>query len=115
MSTPLWGERESLARARGDRRAPGRSFTPSPLSIGGGVVGWGGGVVDRLQSLIFQRSYAMVPHRVHRVPSLYGLDKFTPVAVWPCMRAVSVLLLRGVFLSYCAGVGARFAAYSGMV
>lgn len=45
MSTPLWGEREPLARAREDRRAPGRSFTPSPFSIGGGVVGgwWCGG------------------------------------------------------------------------
>lgn len=91
MSTPLWGEREPLARARGDRRTPGRSFTPSPLSIGGGV-GWGGGVVDRLQPLIFQRSYAMVPHRVHRVPSLYGLDKFAPPPVWPCMPVLRPLV-----------------------
>lgn len=46
MSTPLWGEREPLARAREDRRAPGRSFTPSPPLYRwwwGGVGWWCGG------------------------------------------------------------------------
>lgn len=87
MSTPLWGEREPLARARGDRRAQGHCTTLSPLFIGGGVVGWGGGVVDRLQSLIFQRSYAMVPHRVPRFLLYIAMDKFDPGTVSAYMQA----------------------------
>lgn len=110
MSPPLWGEREPLARARGDRRAPGRSFTPSPLSIGGGVVGWGGGVVDRLQLLIFQHSYAMVPHRVPRwlCVSFYIRDKFTPGTVSAYMLAVLPCCGLWCGLLFCASGGARF-------
>lgn len=70
-------------------------------------MGWGGGVVDRLQPLIFQRSYAMVPHRVHRVPSLYGLGKIHPghrVRVYAgCFGAVWAFILcqwRGPVLAY---------------
>lgn len=60
--------------------------------------------MDRLQPLIFQRSYAMVPHRVHRVPSLYGLDKFAPGTVSAYMQAV----LARCGLLFCASGGARF-------
>lgn len=88
------GEREPLARARGDRRAPGHCTTPSP-PLYRWWCGGGGGVVDRLRSLIFQRSYAMVPHRVPRILLYIAKDKFTPgtvsaymPAVLPCCGAV---------------------------